>query len=114
MTHLGLGFPSEPNSSSMRIAFISMTIYGFLVINMYEAMFAAMMAIEVIHPPVRNIEEIKDFPNKLTLSNGSSVHNLFLNADKDSVYQQLWNNGKIKPTFEGDYTWTRMAVQSIK
>ena len=49
-----------------------------LIINMYEAMFAAMLAIEVINPPIKDIEGINNFPYKLTLSNGSSVLNLFL------------------------------------
>ena len=114
LTHLGLGFPSEPNSSSMRIAFLSMTIYGFLIINMYEAMFAAMLAIEVIRPPVQNIEGIKNFPNKLTLSNGSSIHKLFLNANKDSIYHQLLQNGKIKPTEDKDKKWIEKAVQGTR
>ena len=114
LTHLGLGFPSEPNSSSMRIAFLSLTIYGFLIINMYEAMFAAMLAIEVIRPPVQNIEGIKNFPNKLTLSNGSSIHKLFLNANKDSIYHQLLQNGKIKPTEDKDKKWIEKAVQGTR
>ena len=113
LTHLGLGFPSEPNSSSMRIAFISMTIYGFLIINMYEAMFAAMLAIEVINPPIKDIEGINNFPYKLTLSNGSSVHKLFLNAKEDSIYHQLLKNGKNKPTKDKDKKWIETAVKSM-
>ena len=89
LTHLGLGFPSVPNSFSMRIAFISMTISGFFIYKMYEAMLTAALAIEVINPPVENIQGIKNFPYKLTLSNGSSVHKFFLNAEKGSIYQQL-------------------------
>ena len=81
---------------------------------MYEAMFAAMLAIEVIRPPVQNIEGIKNFPNKLTLSNGSSIHKLFLNANKDSIYHQLLQNGKIKPTEDKDKKWIEKAVQGTK
>ena len=43
----------------MRIAFISLSIYGFLILNMYEAMFAAMLAVEVVHPPVNGKDSVE-------------------------------------------------------
>ena len=74
-------------------------------------MISATLTVELFKPPVNSIEEIINFPHKLVVSNGSSVHRMFLEATSDSPYAQVLAAGKLT-TAKSEKIWVNSALKS--
>ena len=77
---------------------------------MYESYLSASIIVKNTGPPVKNIEEIAEFPHKLAMSDGGSIHKMFLNAKNDSTYGQLLASGKI----DSSITYINFFGETIK
>ena len=95
----------------MKIAFFTVGCTGFMLFTMYQSYLSASLIVRTMGPPIRNIEEMKDFPHKLTMSDGGSVHKMFKNANNDSLYSQLLRSGKIGLN-KRDTVWIEEALKS--
>ena len=96
LAHLGRGFEKEPKFVfGLKIAFCTISFTGYMLFIMYESYLSASIIVKNTGPPVKNIEEMAEFPHKLAMSDGGSIHKMFLNAKNDSTYGQLLASGKI-------------------
>ena len=98
LSHIGRRFPKEPQDISLRTAFVTISLSGFMIITLYRSMISASLAIKIYKPPINTIEEILHTPYNLMIANGSSVHDMFRNAAEDSAYKNIVNSGKLVPT----------------
>ena len=55
---LGKRFPFEPNSISLRIIFLTISLLGFYIISIYRAMLGASLAVRIFKEPVSELEEL--------------------------------------------------------
>ena len=95
----------------MKIAFFTVGCTGFMLFTMYQSYLSASLIVRTMGPLIRNIEEMKDFPHKLTMSDGGSVHKMFKNTNNDSLYSQLLRSGKIGLN-KRDTVWIEEALTS--
>ena len=95
LSHLGRRFPAEPKEISIRIAFVSTSICGFLLITLYRSMISASLAVKIFHHPVSDLDGIVESPYQLMLSKGSSIHNMFLEAKENTPYRRVLDSGKL-------------------
>ena len=84
---------------------------GLFYTPLYEAYLSASLIVKIIKPPVNRIEDILDFRQKLVMSNGGSIHKMFLNANPDSIYGKILESGKIK-TATRESAWVKEALKS--
>ena len=98
LSHIGRRFPKEPQEISLRTAFVTISLSGFMIITLYRSMISASLAIKIYKPPINTIEEILHTPYNLMIANGSSVHDMFRNAAENSPYDKIVNSGKLVPT----------------
>ena len=98
LSHIGRRFPKEPQEISLRTAFVTISLSGFMIITLYRSMISASLAIKIYKPPINTIEEILHTPYNLMIANGSSVHDMFRNAAENSPYEKIVNSGKLVPT----------------
>ena len=113
---MGLGFHEEPKKGSMRIAYLSICLYGFVILAMYQSMIAARFTISASRPPVNSLEELLDSPYKLFMIEDSK-YKMILNAKSSSIYGKIRDSGKVKPLgsvemFELESKWIKSAVKS--
>ena len=97
-SYIGRRYPQEPAGSSSRIAFVSISFCGFMLITLYRSMISASLSIKFFYAPIRSIEDVVDSPYKLLVINGSSVHDMFYTDD----YHQILINGKVIPVKDTD------------
>ena len=97
LSHIGRRFPHEPLETSIRIAFVSISICGFIIISLYRARISASLAVKVFHHPIESLEGIIDSPYKLQVANGTSVHRMFLDAPTNSDYHGILKSEKLVP-----------------
>ena len=97
LSHIGRRFPKEPIESSLRVAFASVSISGFMVITLYRSMISASLAVKIFEHPVESLDEIVDSPFNLIVSNGSSVHRMILEGKPGSDFERIVKSGKLKP-----------------
>lgn len=97
LANLGRRFPKEPLENSLRTAFLSVSLSGFLLITLYRSMISASLAVKIFHPPVQSLEEIPLSGYSLIISNGSSVHQMLINAEPGSDYHNLVKSNKLVP-----------------
>ena len=95
LSHIGRRFPKEPQEVSLRTAFVTISLSGFMIITLYRSMIAASLAIKIYKPPIDTIEEILHSPYNLMITNGSSMHDMFKTAADNSTYKQIANSGKL-------------------
>ena len=111
LAHLGRGFDKEPlRISGMKIAFYTVSFTGFMIFTMYTSYLSASLIVKKVGPPIKNIEEITEFPNKLAMSDGGSIHKMFLNAKNGSTYEKILTSGKIQ-TSKRDTLWIQNAMK---
>ena len=55
---MGRRFPFEPNSISLRIIFLTISLLGFYIISIYRAMLGASLAVRIFKEPVSELEEL--------------------------------------------------------
>ena len=101
----------DPKNGSLRIAFLTVSLYGFLLFNMYQSMIAASIAVKIFKPPIHSIEEILHAPINIYVDEGSSVHKMFLNDAEDSLYGKILSSGKLKTT-TSDLHWIIETLKS--
>ena len=113
LAYLGRGFHKEPSSSisGMKIAFFTIGCTGFVLFSMYQSYLSASLIVKTTKPPVNNIEDVIEFPHKLVMSKGGSVHKMFLNANPDSLYGKIRESGKIETT-KRDTAWIEEVLKS--
>ena len=113
LAHLKKRFPQEPKYLAPRVAFLSISLSGFVLFSFYSSMISASLAVKKFYPPVNSLDEILDSPYNLIMTNGSSTHIMFKNAANDSVYAHLRNSGKIL-TVPRETMWIEKALRGIK
>ena len=95
LSHIGRRFPKEPQEMSLRTAFVSISLSGFMIITLYRSMISASLAIKIYKPPIDSIEDILQTPYNLIISNGTSVHDMFKNAAENSTFHKITASGKL-------------------
>ena len=95
LSHLGRRFPKEPVENSIRVAFVSISICGFMLITLYRSMISASLAVKIFKHPVESLADIPQSPHNLIVSNGSSVHKMLLEADSGSDFDMIVRSGKL-------------------
>ena len=90
MAQIGRRFRREPTSSSIRIAFVSISFGGFVIISLYRAMLGASLAVRIHHPPFRSVEELLRISTPVMIENGTSIYRYFAEADPDSLPRILF------------------------
>ena len=93
LSHLGRRFAQEPQDLSLRTAFLSISLCGFMIFTLYKSMISASLAIKVYKPPVDTLEEILNTPYNLIITNGTSIHEMF--KTENSLYHKIFNSGKL-------------------
>ena len=112
LAYLGIDFHEKYSSvSAMKIVFLTISFTGFVLFSMYEAYLSASLIVKIVKPPVNRIEDIVNFRQKLVMSNGGSIHKMFLNANHDSIYGKILESGKIKTTTR-ESAWIKEALKS--
>ena len=95
VSQLGISSPKEPTLNWMRIVFWIVSFLGYIILNLYQNYIGAFLAIPHFRPPVTGLEEIMDYPYKLSISEGSSVEKYFHLAENGSIQNQLLMNNKL-------------------
>ena len=103
LSHIGRRFPKEPQEISLRTAFVTVSLSGFMIFTLYKSMISASLAIKIYKPPIDTIEEILHTPYNLMVTNGSSIHDMFKTAADNSTYKQITNSGKLVLTKQNSF-----------
>jgi hypothetical protein len=90
----------------MKIVIFTIGCAGFVLSSMYQSYLSASIIVKII-------EDVVDIPQKLVMTNGGSVHKIFLNANHDSIYGKIRESGKIETT-KGNTVWIEEALKSKK
>ena len=53
------------------------------------------LAVKISKPPVNGIEEVPQSPYRILLSEGSSVHKMFTQAEYGSDYHKIFINNRL-------------------
>ena len=75
---------------SLRIAFFSISFFGFLLISLYRAMLGASLAIKLYREPVSSLEELLDSDLKVAIAANSSIQDYFSKANSTSIQAKIW------------------------
>lgn len=68
-----------------------------MLITLYRCMISASLAVKIFAPPIKSLDEIPGSQYSLIVSNGSSVHQMLLNAEPGSDYHNLVTSYKLMP-----------------
>ena len=109
--HLGKSYKREAEKGSIKVAYIAISFYGFMLFSMYQSMISASLAVKILKEPVNGIEDFLSSKFKLIVSNSSSVHKEFLDSDENELYGKLMKSGKVG-LFNGESEWVKHALES--
>ena len=70
---MGRRFPTEPRTISARMAFVTISAVGFIVISLYRAMIGAELTIIKIEHPVNSMEEVLKSDYTVAVMSGLSL-----------------------------------------
>jgi hypothetical protein len=87
---VGRRFPVEPNQISLRVAFYSISILGFVLISLYKAMLGASLAIKIYRAPVHSLHDLYYSDLSLAVVGSSSVQRYFSGAENSSIQGLIW------------------------
>ena len=99
----------EPDKISTRMAFVSVSFCGFIMMTLYRSFIGASLAVKVFRPPINSIEELLESPYHLLVTNGTSVHKMFTQAENNTIYNQIVMNDRL-----GLVKTDREAVRQLK
>lgn len=95
LSHLGRRFPREPRKMSLKVAFVSVSFCGFMLITLYRCMISASMAIQIMHHPVQSLREVLNSPFNILVTEGTSIHSYFKDASEDSYLNEILQSDKF-------------------
>ena len=81
---------------SLRIAFFSISFFGFVLLSLYRAMLGASLAIKLYREPVSSLEELLRSDLKVAVAANSSIQDYFSDATSTSIQAQIWRE-KLQP-----------------
>ena len=84
---------------SLRIAFFSISFFGFVLLSLYRAMLGASLAIKLYREPVSSLEELLSSDLKVAVAANSSIQDYFSHASSASIQAQIWRE-KLQPEAE--------------
>ena len=93
LSTLAKRFPIEPKSFACRIAFITVSLTGFVIISLYRAMLGASLAITIHHPPINSMKDVLESEYKIGTLSGTNLEKYFTESEKNSY---LFEIGKKK------------------
>ena len=94
MSVLGKSVPQEVGMKSPRLALVSVTFGGFILINAYKAMLAASFAITIDTKPFNTLEDIVNSDHKILVYPNSSNSNLLERNPEGSILRKMWLNNR--------------------
>ena len=85
LSTIGKRFPVEPHSMSGKMAFLTVSLVGFILISLYRAMLGASLAIYKIHVPVHSMEEVLDSEYWVATMAGTLMEDYFKNQTDETL-----------------------------
>ena len=82
-------FPYEPKNLTCRVAFVAISVAGFVLINLYKAMLGASLAIVIDHEPVSSMKDVLRSDYSILTMGGTSLESYFTKADKGSYLYKI-------------------------
>ena len=95
---MGRRFPIEPRTMSARMAFVTISAVGFIIISLYRAMIGAELTIIKIKHPVNSMEEVLNSDYNVAVMSGTAMEYYF-DTSNSSTLKRITQNKlkKIKP-----------------
>ena len=111
---IGKSVPSEPKSSSVRVAFLSLVLAGFLFITLYRVILVAFATVEIQNPPIRSFNELRTSNYRLAVHKDTAMESIFVHAAETSEEYKLEKEKKIVRFTEGveDYVDKTIYVET--
>ena len=98
----------------MRIAFLTISFYGFIILAMYQSIISARLTISISKAPINSMEELLNSPYKLTLLEDSK-YRMIMSAKNDSVYGKIRDSGRMETlgtySWETETNWIKSAIK---
>ena len=107
-------FPSEPDSIACRIAFVTISLAGFIMISLYRAMLGASLAITKDHPPINSMREVLESDYDIMAMGGTSYETYFTKADNKSYLYSISKKKLILENSYSDNPITAMLLNVLK
>ena len=107
-------FPTEPDSIACRIAFVTISFAGFILISLYRAMLGASLAITKEHPPINSMEEVLDSDYDIITMGGTNYEAFFTKADKDSYLYTISKKKLILENWDSDSPMAAILLNILK
>ena len=82
-------FPFEPETLTCRVAFLSISLAGFVLINLYKAMLGASLAIVKEHQPLSSMKDVLQSDYSIVTLGGTTQETYFTKADKSSYLYKI-------------------------
>ena len=82
-------FPFEPKTFTCRVAFLSISLAGFVLINLYKAMLGASLAIVKEHQPLSSMKDVLKSDYSIVTLGGTTQETYFTKADKASYLYKI-------------------------
>ena len=98
---VGKSIPSEPKSSSVRVAFLSLVLAGFFFITVYRVILVAFATVEIQNPPIRSFNELRTSNYLLAVHKDTAMESIFVHASETSEEYKLEKEKKIVRFTEG-------------
>lgn len=92
-----------PIHLSGKVLLLTSLFIGFVFITMYKTMLSAMLAIEIVKPPVERLEDLLGTSMKLYVLRGSANAAQFTDAQGDSTFGKLYKGAGTQGTTKGTY-----------
>ena len=92
---IGKRIATEPTSYSARIAFAIIVFSGFVIITVYRSILVAFVAVELDHPPVKSLNELRNSKYLVAVHKDSAIDAIFQNARPEFEEYKLQKEKKI-------------------
>ncbi|CAH1794110.1 unnamed protein product, partial [Owenia fusiformis] len=80
-----------PRALSSRLVMIAWWVFAIVIIATYTANLAALLTVQLIVTPIKNLEELVDQSDIRPLAkDGSNLYDLFKGSSEDTVYGKVW------------------------
>ena len=108
------GFPSEPDSIACRIAFVTISFAGFIIISLYRAMLGASLAITKDHPPINSMKEVLESDYDIITMGGTNYETYFTKAEHDSYLYSISKKKLILENWNSDDPMAAILFNILK
>ena len=107
-------FPSEPDSVACRIAFVTVSFAGFIIISLYRAMLGASLAITKDHPPINSMKEVLESDYDIITMGGTNYETYFTKAEHDSYLYSISKKKLILENWNSDDPMAAILFNILK